>query len=57
MYRVNKLMNYNNMVQNRKATCNEHDNIFIFGGKLDENRPAVEKAGLDAEYRSLLETP
>ncbi len=48
-------MNYNNMVQNRKATCNEHDNIFV--GKPDENRPAVEKAGLEAEYRSLLETP
>ena len=54
VYEVIKPMNYNNLVQNRKATCNEHDNIF--GGKPDENQTVVEKAGLDPEYRDLLKT-
>ena len=48
-------MNYNNRNQNRKATCNEHDNFF--GGKPEEAKPVVEKAGLEAEYRDLLKTP
>jgi hypothetical protein len=55
VYNANNPMNYNNLVQNRKATCNEHDNSF--GGKPEENRPVVEKAGLEPEYRSLLKTP
>jgi hypothetical protein len=48
-------VNYNNLNQNRKATCNEHDNFL--GSKPDEAKPIVEKAGLEAEYRDLLKAP
>ncbi len=47
-------MNYNNLVQNRKATCNEHDNFF--GSFPAAARPIAEKAGLEAAYRDLLQS-
>jgi hypothetical protein len=48
-------MSYNNTNQDRKATCNEHDNFF--GGKPDENKSLVDQAGLELAYRDLLEKP
>ena len=45
-------MHCNNEAQDRKATCNEHDNFF--DGKPEESKPVVEKAGVEAEYRDLL---
>lgn len=55
VYRVPNPMNYNNLVQDRKATCNEHDNFF--GAKPEEHKAAVEKAGLEPAYRDLLKNP
>ena len=55
VYRVPQPMLFNNAPQNRTATCKEHDNFF--GGKPDENKPVVAKAGLEAEYRDLLKAP
>jgi hypothetical protein len=56
VYRViTTAVNYNNRVQNRNATCKEHDNFL--GVTPDEARPVVEKAGLEAEYRNLLNPP
>jgi hypothetical protein len=52
VYNVSKPINYNNLAQDRKATCNEHDNFF--GAKPDDAKPIVEKAGLEAEYRDLM---
>ena len=48
-------MNYNNLVQNRKATCKEHDNFF--GSRPKEAEPIAEKAGLEAAYADLLQSP
>ena len=53
VYHVRIPMNYNNAAQNRKATCNEHDNFW--GGKPEKNRPVVEQAGLEHAYRDLLD--
>ena len=53
VYNVERPMNYNNIAQNRQKTCNEHDNYF--GVVPDANNPIVEKAGLEADYRDLLE--
>ena len=55
VYNVLEAMHYNNFNQNRKATCKEHDNFF--GGNPKEAKPIAEKAGLEAEYRDLLERP
>jgi hypothetical protein len=53
VYRViTTAVNYNNRSQNRKATCNEHDNFL--GREPEEAKPIVEKAGLEAPYRDLL---
>ena len=48
-------MFYNNLVQNRNATCKEHDNFF--GSRPDEAKPIAERAGLEAKYRDLLKAP
>ena len=48
-------MNYNNLPQNRKATCKEHDNFF--GSRPEAANSIAEKAGLEAEYRDLLHAP
>jgi hypothetical protein len=50
-----KPIHYNNLAQDRKATCKEHDNFF--GGEPDQHRAIVEKAGLEPEYRFLLKQP
>jgi hypothetical protein len=50
-----KPMHYNNLAQDRKATCKEHDNLF--DGDLGQHRDVVEKAGLEPEYRYLLKQP
>jgi hypothetical protein len=55
IYQVPKAVNYNNLAQNRNATCNEHDNFFEV--TPDEAKPIVEKAGLQAEYQDLLKEP
>jgi hypothetical protein len=55
VYNVLNPMNYNNGNQNRKDTCNEHDNFF--GSKPDEAGPVVDNAGLEAEYQDLLKNP
>jgi hypothetical protein len=51
---VTTAVNYNNGNQNRKATCNEHDNFF--GRKPEDAKSIVAKAGLEATYRDLLNT-
>ena len=55
VYNVNKSMNYNNRVQNRIATCHEHDNYFDIA-PTERSFPKVvsDKAGLEPEYRDLL---
>ena len=55
VYNVNRAMNFNNKVQNRIATCHEHDNYFDIK-PTDRNFPKVvaDKAGLEPEYRDLL---
>ena len=53
VYNVNDPMHYNNHAQDRKATCNEHDNLFSVDPK--EAASVVEKAGLEPKYRDLLE--
>jgi hypothetical protein len=55
VYNVVRPMNYNNVNQNRKDTCKEHDNFF--DAKPEEHKAVVEKAGLEAEYRDLLKKP
>lgn len=45
---------YNNLIQDRKATCSEHDNFF--GIKTDQTKTHVEEAGLEAEYQDLLKS-
>jgi hypothetical protein len=52
---INTSINYNNLNQDRKATCNEHDNML--GGKPEESKAIVEKAGLEPDFRDLLTTP
>lgn len=57
VYNVNKAMNYNNRAQNRIATCHEHDNYFdLKPGDRGFPKAAAEKAGLEPEYRDLLES-
>ena len=53
IHNVNKPMNYNNAAQNRKATCKEHDNFF--GVEPEKAKSVIEKVGLEAGYRNLLE--
>jgi hypothetical protein len=48
-------MHYNNTNQNRKATCNEHDNFFDV--EPEKAKSVVDKAGLEAKYRDLLKMP
>jgi hypothetical protein len=48
-------MHYNNLNQDRKATCNEHDNFFDV--EPEKAKSVVEKAGLEAKYRDLLKMP
>ncbi len=60
VYRVNKPMNYNNLSQNRKATCKEHDNWFEPdlehpSGLPSEARDVAARAGLTSEFRDLLQ--
>ena len=50
-----KPIHYNNQAQDRKATCNEHDNLF--DTEPTKASKAVEKAGLEADYRDLLKAP
>ena len=52
VYRVPEAMKYNNLVQNRKDTCKEHDNFF--DAKPEDAKDVVEKAGLEPAYRDLL---
>lgn len=48
-------MNFNNRVQNRIATCHEHDNYFdIKPGEADFPKGAADKAGLEPRYQDLL---
>lgn len=49
-----KPMHYNSLVQDRKATCNEHDNFF--DAKPEEHKEVVETAGLEPAYQNLLQT-
>jgi hypothetical protein len=51
IYKIPSLVNHNNRDQNRNATCHEHDNFV--GAKPEEHKAIVEKAGLEAKYRSL----
>jgi hypothetical protein len=55
VYNVITPMNYNNLVQDRKATCNEHDNFF--GVEPEKAESVVKQTGLEADYRNLLKTP
>jgi hypothetical protein len=55
VYRVPNPLFYNNTAQNRRATCKEHDNFL--GVSPDLAKSIVEKAGLEADYRSLLKRP
>jgi hypothetical protein len=55
VYNVIRPMNYNNHAQNRIATCPTHDNFF--GSNPGEAAPIIEEAGLEADYRDLLEKP
>ena len=52
VYSVPRPMNYNNAAQNRRATCNEHDNFF--GAKPEEHKAVVEAAGIEAPWREKL---
>jgi hypothetical protein len=57
--RVNKPMNYNNLAQNRKATCREHGNWFQahsedLSGLPSEAKETAARAGLLPEFRDLL---
>ncbi len=59
VYRVNVPMNYNNLVQNRKASCNEHGNWFYtqledLAELPAEAKEAITGAGLPPELRGLL---
>jgi hypothetical protein len=59
VYRVNVPMNYNNLAQDRKATCREHDNWFQppserFAELPFEAKEVAARAGLTAEFRDLL---
>ncbi len=54
VYAVPKAMNYNNAAQNRRATCNEHDNFF--NAKPEEHKPVVEAAGIEPAWREKLKT-
>ena len=58
VYRVNVPMNYNNLAQNRKATCREHGNWFY--AQLEdlaelpaEAKEVAARAGVAAEFRDL----
>jgi hypothetical protein len=53
VYRVNNPMNYNNRVQDRIKTCNEHDNHFGAkpGGTDEAVRQIIDKAGPEPDYR------
>ena len=58
VYKAIEPMHYNNASQHRRATCNEHDNVFgdkqgAFGGKQGEAKIIAEKAGLEPDYRDL----
>lgn len=55
VYGVIKPLHCNNQAQNRIATCNIHDNYL--GSNPDEAAPIIAKAGLEANYRDLLENP
>jgi hypothetical protein len=55
VYNVIKPLAFNNFSQDRKATCNEHDNLINVDPKAAQ--PIVEKAGLESEYRDLTTTP
>ncbi len=52
IYRVPTPMNYNNAAQNRRATCNEHDNFF--NAKPEHHKAIVEAAGLEPAWREKL---
>jgi hypothetical protein len=59
VYRVNKPMNYNNLAQNRKATCREHGNWFPTQAEdlselPSEAKEVAARAGLLPEFRDLL---
>lgn len=55
VYNVTKPMNFNNKVQNRIATCREHDNYFdIKPTDHDFPKAVADKAGLEPEYRDLM---
>jgi len=59
VYRVNVPMNYNNLAQDRKATCREHDNWFAPQSESlvelpFEAKEVAARAGLTPEFRELL---
>jgi hypothetical protein len=54
VYNVNNPMNYNNHNQDRKDTCNEHDNFF--NADPAEHQDLVDSAGLEADYQDLTKT-
>jgi hypothetical protein len=55
VYNVRTPMNYNNLAQNRKATCSEHENAFnIQPGEPGFPNDVVHNAGLLPEFRDLL---
>jgi hypothetical protein len=58
VYRVNVPMNYNNLAQNRKATCREHGNWFYaqledLAELAAEAKEVAARAGVAAEFRDL----
>ncbi|MBM4042402.1 MAG: right-handed parallel beta-helix repeat-containing protein, partial [Planctomycetes bacterium] len=53
VYNVPKPMNYNNAAQNRRATCNEHDNVFGLGHPPAYPK-AAEGAGIEPAWREKL---
>jgi hypothetical protein len=59
VYRVNVPMNYNNLAQNRKATCREHGNwtytqLEDLAELPAEAKEVAARAGVAAEFRDLL---
>jgi len=53
VYNVPRPMNYNNAAQNRRATCNEHDNVFGLA-PVPAFPKAAEGAGIEPAWREKL---
>ncbi|MGB2819489.1 MAG: right-handed parallel beta-helix repeat-containing protein [Phycisphaerae bacterium] len=55
VYNVPRPMNYNNAAQNRRATCNEHDNFFgRKPGQPGFPQEAADEAGIEPAWHYLL---